>query len=81
MRTLTSRITMTHLAHRCAACFKALPIMSPKQEAESRKEAYAQGMTDKQIDDPTYAAKICDECWNKSGGLAAPLARQKQPKN
>jgi hypothetical protein len=76
---LRARIALANLHHRCAACFAALPGKhSPAQEATAREEGRAQGMTEEQLNDPTYAAKICNECWEKHGGLGEFIARSKK---
>lgn len=75
---LRRRIAQANAEHRCSACFAKLPVMSPEDQAKARKEAYAQGMTDEQLADPSYAARICDECWKRSGGLLGILARARE---
>lgn len=63
---LRRRIERANRQHRCAACGDRLDVLTPEQDAQARREAYAQGMTDEQLADPTYAAKICDPCWQKA---------------
>lgn len=70
---LRKRIARANAEHRCAACHAPLPPRnSPEQERQSRAEAYAQGMTDEQIDDPTFSAKICDPCWQRWAARGYP---------
>lgn len=74
---LRARIALANLHHRCAACFTSLAANPPELEAKAIEEARAQGMTDEQIADPTYAAKICDACWEKHGGLRGFVERMR----
>lgn len=66
---LRRRIEGANKAHRCAACGAKLDVLTPELEAEARREAKALGMTDAQLADPTYAAKICDPCWQEAEAL------------
>lgn len=65
LKALSKRIAKANAGHCCSACFARLPVLTTEQERQARQEGYAQGMTDEQMDDPAYAAKICEECWRR----------------
>lgn len=65
LKKMARRVEAANKAHRCSACFAPLRVLTAEQQAQARQEGYAQGMTDAQMDDPAYGAKICDACWRQ----------------
>ncbi len=63
LKTLRKRAAKANAEHRCASCFKRLPVLTPEQLQQARQSGYEQGMTDEQMDDPENGVKVCDECW------------------